>query len=140
MNAITLAQTTLVVNNLRLPVLWTQLDRAIQKLHGQVVVHSGSARDYRLSAIELRVLVTGQVLTTSWVSRSPVLDSRGRIDLRQSADAWMDTLATLAVRPAAVWARVQAAPALLSAGFESVSVSITGLPPLDGALPQALAA
>jgi len=140
MNAITLAQTTLVVNNLRLPVLWTELDRAIQKLHGQVVVHSGSARDYRLSAIELRVLVTGQVLTTSWVSRSPVLDSRGRIDLRQSADAWMDTLATLAVRPAAVWARVQAAPALLSAGFESVSVSITGLPPLDGALPQALAA
>jgi len=140
MNAITLAQTTLVVNNLRLPVLWTELDRAIQKLHGQVVVHSGSARDYRLSAIELRVLVTGQVLTASWVSRSPVLDSRGRIDLRQSADAWMDTLATLAVRPAAVWARVQAAPALLSAGFESVSVSITGLPPLDGALPQALAA
>lgn len=140
MNAITLAQTTLVVNNLRLPVLWTELDRAIQKLHGQVVVHSVSARDYRLSAIELRVLVTGQVLTTSWVSRSPVLDSRGRIDLRQSADAWMDTLATLAVRPAAVWARVQAAPALLSAGFESVSVSITGLPPIDGALPQALAA
>lgn len=137
MNAITLAQTALVVNNLRTAAFWTELDRAIEKLHGTVLIHTSGSRDYRLSAIEMRVMVAGSAITVSWVSRSPVLDSRGRIDLRQSADAWLDTLATLMVRPAPVAARVQAASALLAAGFESVSVSSTGMATVE---PQALAA
>ena len=36
------------------------------------------------------------------------------------------TLAALMLRPATITARVQAASALLAAGFESVSVSSTG--------------
>ena len=141
MNTTTLAQTALIVNNLRTTVFWSELDAAIQRLHGTLVIHASGSRDYRLPAIEMRVTVAGSAITATWVSRSPVLDSRGRIDLRQSADAWLDTLAALMLRPAPVSARVQAASALLAAGFDSVSVSNTGS---TSALPlqdrQALAA
>ncbi|MCX7178250.1 MAG: hypothetical protein NTX56_05550 [Proteobacteria bacterium] len=126
MNTITLAQTTLIVNNLRTNAFWAELDSAIQKLHGTAVIHASGSRDYRLPSIEMRVNVVGSAITVSWISRSPVLDARGRIDLRQSADAWLDTLAALMLRPAPVAARVQAASALLAAGFDSVSVSTTG--------------
>ena len=126
MNTITLAQTALIVNNLRTSVFWAELDAAIQRLHGTVLIHASGSRDYRLPSIEMRVSVIGSAITATWVSRSPVLDSRGRIDLRQSADAWLDTLAALMLRPAPVSARVQAASALLAAGFDSVSVSSTG--------------
>lgn len=126
MNSITLAQTALIVNNLRTATFWAELDAAIQKLHGTVLIHTSGARDYRLPAIEMRVAVVGCAITVSWVSGSPVLDSRARIDLRQSADAWLDTLAALMLRPAPVSARVQAASALLAAGFDSVAVSTNG--------------
>jgi len=142
MNTVTLAQTTLIVNNLRTNAFWAELDSAIQKLHGTAVIHAGGSRDYRLPAIEMRVNVAGSAITVSWISRSPVLDARGRIDLRQSADAWLDTLAALMLRPAPVAARVQAASALLAAGFDSVSVSNTGAAsmPLMQGFEQALAA
>lgn len=126
MNTITLAQTALIVNNLRTAVFWAELDAAIQRLHGTVLIHASGSRDYRLPAIEMRVSVVANAVTATWIGRSPVLDSRGRIDLRQSADAWLDTLAALMLRPAPVSARVQAASALLAAGFDSVSVSSTG--------------
>ncbi len=135
MHTITLAQTALIVNNLRTAAFWTELDSAIQKLHGSVLIHTSGSRDYRLPSIEMRVCVAGSAITVSWVSRTPVLDARGRIDLRQSADAWLDTLAALMLRPAPVSARVQAASALLAAGFDSVSVSTSGannLPPAQG--------
>ncbi|MES2883179.1 MAG: hypothetical protein V4709_00105 [Pseudomonadota bacterium] len=134
MNTITLAQTALIVNNLRTAVFWAELDAAIQRLHGTVLIHASGSRDYRLPAIEMRVCVVGSAVTATWISRSPVLDSRGRIDLRQSADAWLDTLAALMLRPAPVSARVQAASALLAAGFDSVSVSSTGA--TDAAMAQ----
>lgn len=134
MNTITLAQTALIVNNLRTAAFWSELDAAIQKLHGTVLIHTSGSRDYRLPAVEMRVAVVGSAITVSWISRSPVLDSRARIDLRQSADAWLDTLAALMLRPAPVAARVQAASALLAAGFDSVSVSTTGA--LAGGSPQ----
>lgn len=128
MNAVTLAQTSLVVNNLRTAVFWTELDAAIQRLHGTVLIHTSGSRDYRLPSIEMRVSIVGSALVASWVSSSPVLDARGRIDLRQTADAWLDTLAAMMLRPAPVSARVQAASALLAAGFDSVAVSNTGGP------------
>lgn len=142
MNTITLAQTALIVNNLRTAVFWAELDAAIQKLHGTVLIHASGSRDYRLPSIEMRVNVQGSAITVSWVSNSPVLDARGRIDLRQSADAWLDTLAALMLRPAPVAARVQAASALLAAGFDSVAVSSTGAtnPQLSLGMPQELAA
>lgn len=126
MNSITLAQTALIVSNLRTATFWSELDAAIQKLHGTVLIHTSGSRDYRLPSIEMRVCVVGSAITVSWVAHSPVLDSRARIDLRQSADAWLDTLAALMLRPAPVSARVQAASALLAAGFDSVAVSTTG--------------
>lgn len=126
MNTITLAQTTLIVNNFRVAAFWTELDAAISRLHGTVVTHHNSSRDYRLPSLEMQVRLTGSTVTASWVGNSPVLDARGRIDLRQSADAWLDTLAALTLRPASVSARVQAASALLAAGFDSVAVSSHG--------------
>ena len=142
MNTITLAQTTLIVSNLRTASFWAELDSAIQKLHGTVCIHSSNSRDYQLSTIEMRVFIAGSAVTVSWVSRTPVLDARSRIDLRQSADAWLDTLAALMLRPAPVAARVQAASALLAAGFDSVSVSTTGATslPLEPMCQQAMAA
>lgn len=126
MNSITLAQTALIVNNLRTATFWAELDAAIQKLHGTVLIHASGSRDYRLPSIEMRVAVVGSAITVNWIARTPVLDTRARIDLRQSADAWLDTLAALMLRPAPVSARVQAASALLAAGFDSVAVSVTG--------------
>jgi len=140
MNSITLAQTALIVNNLRTPAFWAELDTAIQKLHGTVLIHSSSSRDYRLPTIEMRVCLAGSAITVTWVSRTPVLDARGRIDLRQSADAWLDTLAALMLRPAPVSARVQAASALLAAGFDSVTVSTSGASAAPPIASQALAA
>lgn len=126
MNAITLAQSTLIFSNLRSTLFWSELDAGIQKLHGTVMIHHGGSRDYRLSGIEMQIRILANTVTVSWVSRTAVLDTRGRIDLRQSADAWLDTLSALMIRPAPVHARVQAASALLAAGFESVAVSSTG--------------
>lgn len=126
MHDVLLAQTALIVNNLRIAAFWNELDAAIQKLQGTIILHGNGARDYRLSTLEMRVNVNGSAISVSWVSRSPVLDVRGRIDLRQSADAWLDTLAALMLRPAPVSARVQAASALLAAGFDSVTVSNLG--------------
>jgi len=140
MNSITLAQTALIVNNLRTAAFWAELDTAIQKLHGTVLIHSSSSRDYRLPTIEMRVCLAGSAITVTWVSRTPVLDARGRIDLRQSADAWLDTLAALMLRPAPVSARVQAASALLAAGFDSVTVSTSGASAAPPIASQALAA
>jgi len=126
MNTITLAQSALIVSNLRTATFWTELDAAIQRLHGTVLIHTSGSRDYRLPSIEMRVAVSGSAITVSWVATSPVLDARARVDLRQSADAWLDTLAALMLRPAPVSARVQAASALLAAGFDSVAVSASG--------------
>lgn len=141
MNTVTLAQTALIVNNFRAAAFWAELDAAIQKLHGTVLIHASGSRDYRLPTLEMRVAVAGSAVTASWVSNTPVLDARGRIDLRQSADAWLDTLAALMLRPAPVSARVQAASALLAAGFESVAVSGNGSTvPLSQMPMQALAA
>ncbi len=126
MNTITLAQSALIVSNLRTATFWTELDAAIQRLHGTVLIHTSGSRDYRLPSIEMRVAVAGSAITVSWVATSPVLDARARVDLRQSADAWLDTLAALMLRPAPVAARVQAASALLAAGFDSVAVSASG--------------
>lgn len=126
MSTITLAQTAFTAEKLRTAAFWAELDAAIQRLHGTVLIHSSHSRDYRLPAIELRVGIVGSVVMASWISRSPVLDARGRIDLRQSADAWLGTLAALMLRPAPVSARVQVASALLTAGFETVSVSSNG--------------
>ena len=126
MNTVTLAQTTLTVNNFRAAAFWAELDAAITRLHGSIVTHHNGSRDYRLPSLEMQVRLSGCTVTTSWVGSSPVLDARGRIDLRQSADAWLDTLATLTLRPAPVSARVQAASALLAAGFDSVAVSSHG--------------
>ncbi len=127
MNTITLAQTALIVQGLRTAAFWAELDAAIEKLHGTVLVQASHARNYRLSSIEMQVALIGNVISVNWLSRTPALDAQSRIDLRQSADAWLDTLATLAMRPAPVSARVQAAASLLAAGFESVSVSSNGL-------------
>ncbi len=126
MHHFTLAQTTLIVNNLRTAAFWTELDSAIARLHGTVQINASDSRDYRLPAIGMHVAITGNVIAVSWVSRTPVLDARARIDLRQSADAWLDTLGALMLRPGLVTARVQAASALLAAGFESVTVSSNG--------------
>ena len=126
MNTVTLAQTTLVAINLRVSAFWAELDAAITRLHGTVTTHHKGARDYRLPSLEMQVRHSGRALTATWLGSSPVLDARGRIDLRQSADAWLDTLATLTLRPAPVSARVQAASALLAAGFDSVAVSSHG--------------
>lgn len=126
MYSITLAQTALIANNLRTAAFWAEMDAGIQRLHGTVSIQNSGARDYRLPSLELRVLVSGNAVIASWMGASPVLDARGRIDLRQSADVWLDTLAALMLRPAPITARVQAASALLAAGFESVAVSSTG--------------
>ena len=126
---ITLAQTALIVNNLRTAVFWAELDAGIQRLHGTVTVNGSGSRDYALPGIEMRVQIVGNALMASWLCNSPVLDARGRIDLRQTADVWLDTLAALMLRPAPVSARVQAASALLAAGFESVAVSNNGTAP-----------
>ena len=90
----------------------------------------------------MQVCILSNVITVTWASRSPVLDARARVDLRQSADAWMDTLAAMMLRPAPVSARVQAASALLGAGFDSVAVSSNGVANLHAAMAerQALAA
>lgn len=141
MNTVTLAQTTLNVHNLRTAVFWSELDAAIQRLHGSTRIRSSDARDYRLPAIEMQVCVSATAVTACWVSNSPVLDARGRIDLRQTADAWLDTLAAMMLRPAPVSARVEAASALLAAGFDSVAVSNTGgISRVDAAQPYAIAA
>lgn len=142
MNNVNLAQTALVVNNLRTSVFWAELDAAILKLQGTAMIHASGSRDYRLPSLEMRVEVQGNAITVNWVGNSPVLDTRGRIDLRQSADAWLDTLAALTLRPAPVAARVQAASALLAAGFDSVAVSSTGFmnPGLGSEVPASLAA
>lgn len=126
MNTVILAQTTLVAINLRVAAFWAELDAAITRLHGTVVTHHIDARDYCLPSLEMQVRLTGSSVTATWMGSSPVLDARGRIDLRQSADVWLNTLATLTLRPAPVSARVQAASALLAAGFDSVAVSSHG--------------
>ena len=126
MHSITLAQTALIVNNLRTAAFWAEMDAGIQRLHGTVSIQNSGARDYRLPSLELRVSLSGNAIVASWIASSPVLDARASIDLRQSADVWLDTLAALMLRPATITARVQAASALLAAGFESVSVSSTG--------------
>jgi len=91
-----------------------------------VHVHSYHERDYRLPTVELRISLIAEVITASWLSTSPVITARSRIDLRQAADAWLDTLAALMLRPAPVFARVQLASALLAAGFASVQLSSNG--------------
>ena len=126
MNTITLAQTTLRAGNLRPQAFWSEMDGAIQKLHGSVHVHSSHERDYRLPTVELRISLIAEVITAIWLSTSPVITARSRIDLRQAADAWLDTLAALMLRPAPVFARVQLASALLAAGFASVQLSSNG--------------
>lgn len=126
MHFVTLAQTTLAVSNFRLAALWAELDRAITCLHGMIVTHHDGSRSYILPHLEMQMRLAAGTVTVSWLAPSPALDARCRTELRQSADAWLGALATLTLRPSSVFARVQAASALLAAGFDSVTVSSHG--------------
>lgn len=127
MNQIVLAQTSLPLAPMQTPAFWAELDAALVRLQGSVQVIDRSTRRYQLTAIDLEVRVADGLASATWMSREVTLDARGRIDLRQMADAWLDTLGALMMPASPVSARVHAASALLAAGFETVAVSSHGL-------------
>jgi len=123
---VTLAQTTLAIGHFRLAALCAELDRAISSLQGMIVSGQDGSRNYVLSHLEMQMRLAAGTVTVSWLAQTPALDARCRIELHQSADAWLGALATLTLRPASIFARVQAASTLLAAGFNSVTVSSHG--------------
>lgn len=123
-----LAHSQLPIRALRLAAFWAELDSRLGQ--GQVVVHSPGARDYRLGSIELRVRAAGGTLSAVWAAASALLPPRHRVDLIQTAQAWVASLASLERTPELGYACLDALSALLSAGFETVHLSRgdSGLP------------
>jgi hypothetical protein len=126
MDAITLAQSALLGRPLKVAAFWAELDNALQSLPAQMLIYSAGSRDYRLSSVQLRIGLPQDGVIATWTAESAVLEARGRLELAQFAQAWLQCLAALQLPVPPVAARVQAASSLLSAGFASVSVQSTG--------------
>lgn len=122
MNLTPLAQSTLPHPDLPAAALWTELDAAMKRIPAQWVVHGPQARSYRLLNLELQISLGADGVSALWLSDSPVLDLRTRMELAQTAHAWLQAISALGLPAPAVAARVQTASSLLSAGFASVAV------------------
>ena len=122
MKLTSLAQSTLTHPALSAAALWAELDTAMKRAPAQWVVHSARVRSYRLMKLELQVGVSAEGVTALWLSDSPVLDLPTRMELAQTAHAWLETVRALGLPAPSVAARVQTASSLLSAGFASVAV------------------
>ncbi len=116
-----LAHSQLPLRALRLAAFWTELDARFEQ--GQIIVHSAGARDYRLGSIELRVRAAGGTLSAVWAAASALLPPRHRVDLIQTAQAWVTALARMDRTPELGYACLDALSALLSAGFETVHLA-----------------
>lgn len=127
MNNITLAQSSQMARQISSAMFWAELETAMQRLlMVETVVHNAGARDYRLPGVELRICLAAGAVMSCWLADSPVLSARGRVHLTLAAQAWLTTLKALGLPQPAVEARVQAASALLAAGFTSVTVRSAG--------------
>lgn len=122
MKLISLAQSTLPHPQLARAAVWAELDAALRRVPTQWVVHNNSVRSCRLLRLELQIAVSAEGMTALWLSESPVLDLRTRLELAQTAQAWLEAASALGLPPPSVTAGVQTASSLLSAGFASVSV------------------
>ncbi|MDP3859195.1 MAG: hypothetical protein Q8Q73_15680 [Stagnimonas sp.] len=122
MNLTPLAQSTLPYPELAAAALWTELDAAMKRIPAQWVVHGAQARSYRLLNLELQISLDAEGASARWLSDSPVLNLRTRMELAQTAHAWLQAISALRLPAPAVVARVQTAPSLLAAGFASVAV------------------
>lgn len=126
MKLTSLAQSALAHPGVLPAALWAELDAAMRRAPAQWVVHSAKVRSYRLLKLELQVRIDAEGLTALWLSDSPALDTATRMELAQTAQAWLEALRALGLPLPAVEARVQTASPLLSAGFASVAVRGAG--------------
>lgn len=122
MKLTSLAQSHLPHPELSAAALWAELDAAMKRVPAQWVVHSAQVRSYRLMKLELQVGISASGVTALWLSESLVLDLPTRMELAQTAHAWLETVRGLRLPAPPVAARVQTASSLLSAGFASVAV------------------
>ena len=110
--------------SVRLAALWAELDDRLPQ--AQCIVHSAAARDYRLGGIDLRVRLATGTLSAVWAAPSALLNARTRVDLTQTAQAWVTSLAELDTEIATAYGCLDALSALLAAGFETVHLVRSG--------------
>jgi hypothetical protein len=73
-----------------------------------------------MGGIDLRVRLAAGTLSAVWAAPSAMLTARACVDLTQTAQAWVASLAELDTRITHAYGNQDALSALLAAGFETV--------------------